>query len=244
MYYDVFIIHHEKTELELAIKIKEVLWRRRDIIAFVAKEDIPPGAPDPDEVITSAIKNSASVLVLYNKSASESDDVKGEMLKAKKDFKKEVIVFKEKGVERSKIPNPLRSSQTPADFDIQNPEDLIYRASELPLKRNPNTIPEYHEFYEKAKQCRILSPTLIGDNFLKELKEKLHYVFMYKLHEESPTPRKYFTELKNLIKKMVDENMIEKTREYEDLERREGAKRALYILSVGIWKEGIHKGIF
>jgi len=201
MYYDVFIIHHEKTELELAIKIKEVLWRRRDIIAFVAKEDIPPGAPDPDEVITSAIKNSASVLVLYNKSASESDDVKGEMLKAKKDFKKEVIVFKEKGVERSKIPNPLRSSQTPADFDIQNPEDLIYRASELPLKRNPNTIPEYHEFYEKAKQCRILSPTLIGDNFLKELKEKLHYVFMYKLHEESPTPRKYFTELKNLIKK-------------------------------------------
>jgi hypothetical protein len=244
MYYDVFIIHHESTELELAIKIKEELWRRRDIIAFVAKEDIPPGAPDPDEVITSAIKNSASVLVLYNKSASESDDVKGEMLKAKKDFKKEVIVFKEKGVERSKIPNPLRSSQTPPDFDIKNPEDLIYRALELRLKKNPNTIPEYHELYEKAKQYRILNPTLIGDYFLKELKEKLHYVFMYKLREESPTPRKYVIELKNLIKKMLDENMIEKTREYDDLERREGAKKALYILSVGIWKEGIHKSIF
>lgn len=241
MYYDVFISHDVKTELDLAIRIKEKLWDKRKIKAFVARDDMPFDSSDWDNDITDAIKNSRSLLVLYNEEASESRTVKGEMHKAN-DFKRAVIIFKEKEVLNSKIPLDFRMAQHHT-FDIKNEEDLLNRVLEMRWKKNPNTIPAFHDLYEKAKEYRILTPSLTSDEFLTDVKKRLEYVFEYILQEKLPGTEKYYTELYKLIKKMLDEKKIAKTEEYEKLERREGTKKAVYTLSVGIWKEGLHKGI-
>lgn len=241
MYYDVFISHNEETELDFAIRIKEKLWDKRKIKVFVAKKDIPPDTNDWDKFTTDAIKNSASVLVLYDDGAVNSPTVKGEIVKAQH-LKRKIIVFKEKKVERTDIPVNIVASQHQS-FDIKNPEDLINQVLEMRWQKNPNTEPEFHDLYEEANRYELLNSSLVSDIFLEDIKNKLAYTFEYRLHERLPNTIKYYTELKDLVNKMLEDGEIEKTEEYVVLERREGTKKALHILSVGIWKEGIHKGI-
>jgi hypothetical protein len=330
MYYDMFISHNEETELNFAIRIKEKLWDKRKIKAFVAKKDIPPDTNDWDKFTTDAIKNSASVLVLYDDGAVNSSMVKGEIIKADK-FKRKIIIFKEEKVARTDIPLNIVASQQQS-FDIDNPEDLINQVLEMRWQKNPNTEPEFHDLYEEANRYSILNPylfswdnvsdndseklreylrrnlgigwaenaeirksydgksiqifkdensaeikidekkekatlkissgktyglkvkkekgklnihnpSLLSDIFLEDIKNKLAYTFEYRSHERLPSTIKYYTELKDLVNKMLEDGEIEKTEEYVVLERKEGTKKALHILSVGIWKEGIHKGI-
>jgi hypothetical protein len=240
MYWDVFMSYDTDTELALASTIKDELWGKRKIKAFVAKRDIPDDTPDWDDVATAAIKNSRSVLVLYNKEAATSRIVKGEMLKAN-DFNRKVIIFKEENVERSELPIAFRTAQT-NPFDINNPEDLTNRILEMRWQKNPNTIPEFHDYYDKAIRRGILNSSLKSDSFLNDIKQKLDYTFEYRLGVKLPDTMVYYKELKNLVNEMLEDGVINETDNYNVL-KKEDNKKALDTLSVGIWKEGMHQGV-
>lgn len=204
-----------------------------EIKCFVADEDREGGMGD-DENIKGAIRNSMSQLVLFNKKAITSNAIQSEMRIAD-GFNKKIIIFKEKDVKKEELPIGFvnRNYET---FDIRNPKYLLNRVSEIAWRKNPNTIEEIHTYYEKAKRYQILTSQLTGRRFLKKLKKMIP--------GGKSNLTKFILELKSIITKMLNNNTITMPEGYEELKSDMGEDKALFVVAVGIWKEGIHKGIF
>jgi len=213
-----------------------------EIKCFIDDEDRKEGMRG-DENIKGAIRNSMSMLVLYNKEAVNSDAVNSEITIAsefnkKRESKREIIIFKEKDVPKTDLPMGF-VNRNYVKFDINEPEaysNLITRVLEISWEKNPNTIKKIHTYYEEAKKRHILSSQLTDKRFLKRLKKMLP--------KEKSSPAKFISELKSIITKMLNKNTITMSEGYEELKREMDENKVLYLVAVGIWKEGIHKGIF
>jgi len=188
-----------------------------------------------DENIKGAIRNSMSQLVLFNKKAITSNAIQSEMRIAD-EFNKKIIIFKEKDVKKAELPIGF-VNRNYEKFDIRKPKYLLNRVSEIAWRKNPNTIEKIHTYYEEAKNYQILTSQLTGKRFLKKLKKMM-------IPGKKSNLAKFISELKSIITKMLNNNTITMPGGYEELKREEGEEKALYVVAVGIWKEGIHKGVF
>jgi hypothetical protein len=232
-------IHDGKTHNLKVKKVddKQYIYSQSEaeIKCFVADEDRMEGMGD-DENIKGAIRNSMSQLVLFNKKAITSNAIQSEMWIADK-FNKKIIIFKEKDVKKEELPIGF-VNRNYEKFDINEPEyrNLLNRVSEIAWRKNPNTIKEIHTDYEKAKKYQILTSQLTSTRFLKKLKKMLP--------EGKSNLTKFISELKSIITKMLNNNTITMSEGYVELKSDMGEDKALFVVAVGIWKEGIHKGIF
>ena len=223
---------------------KQYLYSQSEAVikCFIDDEDRKEGMRGAEN-IKGAIRNSMSLLVLYNKEAVDSDAVNYEITLAsefnkERESKREIIIFKEKDVPKNDLPIGF-INRNYVKFDINEPEysNLLNRVSEIAWRKNPNTIEEIHIDYEKAKNYQILTSQLTGKRFLKKLKKMM-------IPGKKSNLAKFILKLIPIITKMLNNNAITMPEGYEELKREVGEDKALYILSVGIWKEGIHKGIF
>jgi hypothetical protein len=73
----VFISHSSK-DFEVANRVCDFL-ERQGIVCWIAPRDIPPGAPEWEEELTSALESCRAVVVLLSEAASNSDHVNREV---------------------------------------------------------------------------------------------------------------------------------------------------------------------
>jgi hypothetical protein len=209
-----------------------------EIKCFIDDEDMIPGMHGVKN-IKGAIRNSMSMLVLYNKEAVNSGPIITEIniaceFNEERVSKREIIIFKERDVPKTNLPECVKDNNY-VKFDINKPDYLINRVLEMSWEKNPNTIESIHTSYEDAKNYQLLNSQLTSTEFLMGLKNRL---------PKKSSLDNFLSRLKSIITKMLDKNIITMPEEYEELKRDMGDDMALYILSVVTLKEGIHKGIF
>jgi hypothetical protein len=238
-FYDVFISYHKESELKLARKVKRKLSQSEGKIkCFVADDDRISGMQEVRN-IKGAIRNSMSMLVLYNKKAVNSCPIITEIniackFNEERVIEREIIIFKEKEVHKTNLPECVEDINY-IKFDIKKPDYLINRVLEKPWRKNPNTIESIHTSYEEAKNYQLLNSQLTSTEFLMEVKNML---------PKKSISVNFLPRLQSIITKKLNKNTITMPEEYEELKRNIGADKALYILSVVTLKGGIHKGIF
>jgi hypothetical protein len=209
-----------------------------EIKCYIDDEDRIPGMHGVKN-IKGAIKNSMSMLVLYNTEAVNSGPVNTEIniaceFNEERVSKREIIIFKEKGVPKTNLPECVKDNNY-VKFDIKKPDYLINTVLEMPWEKNPNTIETIHTSYKEAKNYQLLNSQLTSTEFLMDLKNRL---------PKKSSLDNFLPRLKSIITKMLAKNIITMPEGYEELKRDMGEDKALYMLSVVTLKEGIHKGIF